>query len=50
MCTLKLGVLQKEPVLRQTRKTNLKPLLDKVKKMWKRILHLMQQHNTPRKG
>ena len=38
-------------VLRQIRKTTKKNHpLDVAKNMWKRIPHLMQQHETPRKG
>ena len=51
MCILKTKGSKKEPVLRQIRKTTKKTTLWKwPKNMWKRIPHLMQQHNTPRKG
>ena len=50
MRTLKLGVLQKESVLRQIRKTTENRSLDVAKNVWKRIHHLMQQHKIPKKG
>ena len=37
-------------VLRQVRKTTKNHPLEVAKNVWKRIPHLMQQHETPRKG
>ena len=50
MCTLKLRFLQKEPMLRQTRKATKKTLLDVVIDVLKCILIIMHQDNIPRNG